>query len=120
MLDDLCSRAQGFKEVYAGKPGDLVFSDSPDIGDRYFYKNQLSGGAQLEGKRWRVLLALVAIGKCYQETEAFESVARAGETYIARMRAGDYQSVYFQPNRIYLLLYPDRAVPAYLVEYRRI
>lgn len=120
MLDDLCSRAQGFKEVYAGKPGDLIFSDTPDIGDRYFYKNQLSGGALLEGKRWRVLLALVAIGKCYQETEAFESVARAGETYIARMRAGDYQSVYFQPNRIYLLLYPDRAVPAYLVEYRRI
>ena len=120
MLDELCSRAQGFKEVYAGKPGDLIFSDSADIGDRYFYKNQLSGGAQLEGKRWRVLLALVALGKCYQETEAFETVARAGETYIARMRAGDYQSVYFQPNRIYLLVYPDRAVPAYLVEYRRL
>ena len=119
MLDGLCSSAQGFKGVYLSKPGDLVFSDTPDIGDRYYYKNQLSGGAQLEGKRWRVLLALVALGKCYQETEAFESVARAGETYIAKMRSGNYHSIYFQPNRIYLLLYPERAVPAYLIEYSR-
>eukprot|EP01016_Furgasonia_blochmanni_P013208 TRINITY_DN16692_c0_g1_i1.p2 TRINITY_DN16692_c0_g1~~TRINITY_DN16692_c0_g1_i1.p2 ORF type:complete len:126 (-),score=27.01 TRINITY_DN16692_c0_g1_i1:11-388(-) len=69
-------------------------------------------------ERWRMLICSVYLGECYVERElTFKEFAMIGEVKVLDLLREGYQSVYFERNEIYLMLFSENCVPIYLTEF---